>query len=96
MELHLGILLSTLIKEEKMGGATKTWLQMLSFTEKKYNLFCGKSESNYTTNMPYFVIMLGTILIDSDLLVQWNILLLRIGIQVCLNRPFRNSSREHK
>ena len=25
-----------LIKEEKMGGTTKIWLQMLSFTEERY------------------------------------------------------------
>ena len=28
-----------LTKEEKMGGTTKIWLQMLSFTEEKYTYF---------------------------------------------------------
>jgi len=27
-----------LIKEEKMGGTTKNWLQMLSFAEEKYSI----------------------------------------------------------
>jgi len=52
-----------------MGGTTKIRLQILSFTEESI-LFYGKSEYNYfTRNCLNLVIMLGTILIDSDLLV---------------------------
>ena len=49
-----------LIKEEKMGGTTKIWLSIRNLTGKSI-LFCGKSESNYTSKS-YFVT-------DSDLLV---------------------------
>ena len=50
MELHLGIYLSTLIKEEKMGGTTKIWIQVPNLYGGKVHYFCGKSESNYITN----------------------------------------------
>ena len=49
-----------LIKEEKMEGTTKIWLLILNLMGKSV-LFCGKSESNYTTK--------SCLIIDSDLLV---------------------------
>lgn len=39
MELHLGIQLSTLIKEEKMGGYYQNLVtDALAFTEEKYTI----------------------------------------------------------
>ena len=49
-----------LTKEEKMEGTTKIWLLILDLMGKSV-LFCGKSESNYTTKS--YLVIESTLLI---------------------------------
>ena len=58
-----------LIEEEKMGGTTKIWLWMLSFTEEKYHYFAANQSLTLLLLIVNLAIILGTILIDSNWLV---------------------------
>ena len=70
MELHLGIYLSTLIKEEKMGDTTKIWIQVPNLYGGKVNyLMVNQSLIVLLKSCLNLAIILGTILIDSNWLV---------------------------